>query len=69
MEETLVAQVALLTGLSIDSVKKKFAQIVLASGENPNNLCELRIRKILTTLLQELFVAIKEGQDPQITIR
>ena len=68
MDETLVEQVVLGTGLSPDQVKKIIKSWVLETGRSPQGLKLEDLREVLVCVLQEVFAEVVSGKNKHISL-
>ncbi len=68
MEETLIEQVAIATGLPKEYVIKELKNHIIASGRSPHDMDLEGLREALVPLLQKLFTEVAAGENEYIKI-
>lgn len=68
MDETLINQVSLLTGLSREKVETIMKNWVMESGKSPQDLRLEDLREVLVGIVQGLFQEVAQGENEYITL-
>lgn len=68
MEETLVIQVAKMTGLDKQIVKSLLHKWAMDKGVSPQDLTEDSIKEVMVSLVQDLFSEVSDGKNKYITL-
>lgn len=63
MDETLIKQVALGTGLSEDRIIEIINKWVQETGRSPQNLSLEDFREVLVEMIQSLFLEVAQGDN------
>ena len=66
MDERVIEQVIVATGLPTHLVREQVHQWALERGKNPHKLKIEDLREILIYLVQELFCDVEQGNNPYI---
>lgn len=71
MDETnsIMEQVIAATGLPEATVQRMLNSYILESGMSPQNLSMEDFKDILVNLLQDVFLQIKNGENPNISFQ
>ena len=68
MDETLVNQVAMHTGLDQDQVHKILKNWIMETGKSPQDLGLEDFREVLVHILQNLFQEIADGENKYVKV-
>jgi hypothetical protein len=68
MDETLINQVAMQTGLNQEQVQKILKSWVMDTGRSPQDLGLEDLREVLVHILQNLFQEIAEGENKYVKV-
>ncbi len=68
MDETLIKQVAMQTGLNQEQVQKILKNWVMDTGRSPQDLGLEDLREVLVHILQNLFQEIAEGENKYVKV-
>ncbi len=63
MDDTLIKQVALGTGLSEEKIKEVIDKWILQTGRSPQNISSEDFREVLVELVQNLFSEVAAGDN------